>query len=393
MAQKNPFRRRILLATIALGAAAIAWLLLRPTPVLVEVATATRGPMRVTVDEDGETRAHDRFVIAAPIPGRMLRVGLEEGDAVRQNQIVALIEPLPLNQQQREEVLGRVAAAEAAKRQADARAEHAREDYEQSRRDRVRAEQLGREKVISAQALEQARNTEVTSGEELQAAKFSALAAQSEVKVARAGLVGFGDGTPGQRVISLRSPAAGSVLRILEKSERVVQAGAPVVVLGDPGKIEIVTDVLTTDAVNIKTGAAAFLDGWGGDRRLRARVRLVEPAGFTKISALGVEEKRVNVIADFVDTPDGLRDGYRVETHIVTWENTDVLKIPGSATFRDRDGWSVFVVDQGRARRRTIQIGHRNQTEAEILGGVSAGQEVVLHPSNQLREGVRIRTQ
>jgi len=391
--QKNPFRRRIFLAIIALGAAAIAWLLLRPTPVLVEVATATRGPMRVTVDEDGETRAHDRFVIAAPIPGRMLRVDLEEGDPVRENQIVALIEPLPLNQQQREEVFGRVAAAAAAKRQADARAEHAREDFEQSRRDRERAEQLGREKVISAQALEQARNAEVTSGEELQAARFSALAAQSEVKVARAGLVGIGDGTPGHRVISLRSPAAGSVLRILEKSERVVQAGSPVVVLGDPAKIEIVTDVLTTDAVNIKTGAAAFLDGWGGDRRLRARVRLVEPAGFTKISALGVEEKRVNVIADFVDTPDGLRDGYRVETHIVTWENTDVLKIPGSATFRDRDGWSVFVLDQGRARRRTIQIGHRNQTEAEILGGVSAGQEVVLHPSNQLREGVRIRTQ
>ena len=393
MPQKNPLRRRILLAAIALGVAAIAWLLLRPTPILVDVAKVVRGTMRVTVDEDGETRAHDRFVIAAPIPGRMLRVDLEEGDTVQKNQIVALMEPLPLNQQQREEVLGRVAAAEAAKRQADARTEHAREDYEQSRRDRERAEQLGREKVISAQALEQARNAEVTSGEELRAARFSALSADSEVKVARAGLVGIGDGAPGHKVISLRSPAAGSVLRIVEKSERVVQAGAPVVVLGDPGKIEIVTDVLTTDAVNIKPGAPAFLDGWGGDRLLRARVRLVEPAGFTKISALGVEEKRVNVIADFVDTPDGLRDGYRVETHIVTWENADVLKIPGSATFRDRDGWSVFIVDQGRARRRTIQIGHRNQTEAEILSGVAVGQEVVLHPSNQLREGDRIRTQ
>ena len=393
MPQKNPFRRKILLAAIALGVAAIAWLLVRPTPILVDVAKVVRGTMRVTVDEDGETRAHDRFVIAAPIPGRMLRVDLEEGDTVQKNQIVALMEPLPLNQQQREEVLGRVAAAEAAKHQADARTEHAREDYEQSRRDRERAEQLGREKVISAQALEQARNAEVTSGEELRAARFSALSAASEVKVARAGLVGIGDGAPGHKVISLRSPAAGSVLRIVEKSERVVQAGAPVVVLGDPGKIEIVTDVLTTDAVNIKPGAPAFLDGWGGDRLLRARVRLVEPAGFTKISALGVEEKRVNVIADFVDTPDALRDGYRVETHIVTWENADVLKIPGSATFRDRDGWSVFVVDQGRARRRNIQIGHRNQTEAEILSGVTVGQEVVLHPSNQLREGDRIRTQ
>jgi HlyD family secretion protein len=390
---QSRLRRKILLAALTVGVGALVWIMLRPTPVLVEVSKAIRGPMRVTVDEDGETRAHDRFVIAAPIPGRMLRVELEEGDPVRENQVVAMIEPLPLNQQQREEVLGRVASAEAAKRQADARAEHAREDYEQSRRDRERAEQLAREKVISAQALEQARNAEVTNADELQAARFNALAAASDVRVARAGLLGIGDRTALRKVISLHAPVAGRVLRIVEKSERVVQAGAPVVVLGDPGKIEIVTDVLTTDAVNIKPGTTAFLDGWGGDHPLRARVRLVEPAGFTKISALGVEEKRVNVIADFIDPPDGLGDGYRVETRIVTWESPDVLKIPGSATFREQDGWSVFVVDRERARRRTIQIGHRNQTEAEILSGINVGEDVILHPSNQLREGVRIRAQ
>jgi len=393
MPQKNPWPRRILLAAIMLSFAALLWLMLRPTPVLVEVACATHGPMRVTVDEDGETRAHDRFTVAAPIPGRMLRVGLEEGDAVRENQIVAVIEPLPLNQQQREEVLGRVAAAEAAKREADARAEHAREDFEQSQRDRKRAEQLGHEKVISAQALEQSRNAEVTSGEELQAARFNAMAARFAVEVARAGLVGISGGDSGHKVISLHSPVAGRVLRVVEKSERVVLAGSPVIVIGDPGQIEIVTDVLTTDAVNIKPGAPAFLEGWGGDHPLRARVRLVEPAGFTKISALGVEEKRANVIADFVDPPEGLGDGYRVETRIVIWEATDVLKIPGSATFRGRDGWSVFVIDNGRARRRVVQIGHRNQIEAEVLGGIATGDQVILHPSNQLREGVRVRTQ
>jgi HlyD family secretion protein len=349
--------------------------------------------MRVTVDEDGETRAHDRFVIAAPIPGRMLRVELEEGDSVRENQVVAMIEPLPLNQQQQEEVLGRVASAEAAKRQADARAAHAREDYEQSRRDRERSEQLGRERVISAQALEQARNAEVTSGEELQAARFNAQAAASEVKVARAGLVGIGDRTAPRKVISLHAPTAGRVLRVVEKSERVVQAGAPLVVLGDPAAIEIVTDVLTTDAVNIKPGATAFLEAWGGDHPLRAKVRLVEPAGFTKISALGVEEKRVNVVADFIDPADGLGDGFRVETRIVTWESPDILKIPGSAAFREPDGWSVFVLDSGRARRHAIEIGHRNQTEAEVLSGITVGEDVILHPSNQLREGVRVRRQ
>jgi HlyD family secretion protein len=390
---QSRWRRRILLTALALGVGVLVWIMLRPTPVLVEIAKATRGPLRVTVDEDGETRAHDRFVIASPIPGRMLRIELEEGDSVRENQVVAMIEPLPLNQQQREEVLGRIGTAEAAKRQADARAEHAREDYEQSRRDRERAEQLGREKVISAQALEQARNAEITSAEEMQAARFNALAAASEVKVARAGLVGIGNSTAGRKVISLHAPVAGRVLRVVEKSERVVQPGAPLVVLGDPGKIEIVTDVLTTDAVNIKPGATAFLEAWGGNRPLRAKVRLVEPAGFTKISALGVEEKRVNVIADFIDPPDQLGDGYRVETRIVTWESPDVLKIPGSAAFREHDGWSVFVVDKSRARRRSVQIGHRNQTEAEILNGIGAGEDVILHPFNQLREGVRVRAQ
>ena len=392
MAQRR-WRRRILLTALALGVGVLVWIMLRPAPVLVETAKANRGPMRVTVDEDGETRAHDRFVIAAPIPGRLLRVELEEGDSVRENQVVVMIEPLPLNQQQQEEVLGRVASAEAAKRQADARAEHAREDYEQSKRDLERAEKLAREKVISAQSLEQARNAEVTSGDELQAARFNVLAAASDVKVARAGLVGIEGGTAPRKVISLHAPIAGRVLRVVEKSERVVQAGAPLVVLGDPGKIEIVTDVLTTDAVNIKPGATAFLEAWGGDHPLRAKVRLVEPAGFTKISALGVEEKRVNVIADFIDPPNGLGDGYRVETRIVTWESSDVLKIPGSAAFRERDGWSVFVVNGGRARRRAIQIGHRNQTEAEILSGINVGESVILHPSNQLQEGVRVRVQ
>lgn len=377
----------------AIAIAVIAALLvfvLRPARIPVETARAARGLLRVTVDEDGETRAHDRFVVAAPIPGRLLRVELEEGDAVRENNVVAIIDPLPLNQQQREEVLARIAAAEATQRQADARSAHARADYEQARRDRVRAEQLGREGVISAQALEQARNAEITGAEEARAAKFSALAAASEVKVARSGLVGFDNSGTGQKVISIRSPVAGKVLHVVEKSERVVAAGAPLVVLGDPGKIEIVTDVLTTDAVNIKPGATVFLEGWGGDHPLRAKVRLVEPAGFTKISALGVEEKRVNVIADFVDSPNGLGDGFRVDARIVTWEGGGVLKIPVSAAFRTGDGWSVFVTQAGRARQRAVEIGHRNQTEVEVIRGIKEGEEVILHPSNQIREGVRV---
>ena len=392
MAQKTA-SSKWLGALLTVAAVALVFFLLRPSPTSVEVAKTARGLLRVTVDEDGETRAHDRFIVASPVGGRLLRVELEEGDNISENAVVAKLEPLPLNQQQREEVLARIEAAEATKRQADARLAHAQEDHEQSRRDLARAEVLAKQSVLSTQMLEQARNAETTSGEELQAAKFSALAAASDVKVARAGLLGMDAGNSTRKIISLRSPVAGRVLRVIEKSERVVIAGAPVVILGDPSRIEIVTDVLTTDAVNMKSGAPVYLEGWGGDHPLLAKVRLIEPAGFTKISALGVEEKRVNVIADFVDSPDGLADGYRVEARIVTWEGQDVLKIPGSAAFREGDAWRVFAIEQGRARRKAVEIGHRNQTEVEILRGLTEGEDVILHPSNQLKDGVRIRTQ
>jgi HlyD family secretion protein len=390
---KNSALRKWIVAVGLAAAVMLLFLLLRPSPISVESAKATISPMRVTVDEDGETRAHDRFVVAAPIPGRLLRVELEEGDKVTADAEVAKIQPLPLNQQQREEVLARIDAAEAMKRQADARLAHAREDYEQAKRDLARVEGPAKEGVVSNQVLEQARTAKTTSGEEFEAAKFSAIAAASEVKLARSGLVGMDTANTARRVISLRSPVAGHVLRVVEKSERVVPAGAPVLIVGDPNRIEVVTDVLTTDAVNVKPGAPVYLEGWGGDHPIRATVRLIEPAGFTKISGLGVEEKRVNVISDFVDPPDGLSDGYRVEARIVTWEGQNVLKIPGSAAFREGETWSVFAIEGGRARRKTVEIGHRSQTEVEILQGLTAGQEVILHPSNQLKDGIRVRTQ
>ena len=388
----NLSKRRAWIVGMLLFGGVTLYFLLRTSPLQVETARVGLGPLQVTVDEDGETRAHDRFVVAAPIPGRLLRMQWEEGDEVRENAIVAEIEPLPLNQQQREEVLARIEAAEATKRQTDARLAHAREDYAQAQRDLARAETLGKEKVLSVQALEQARNVETTSAQEFDAARFSALAAASEVKVARAGLLGMDLNNAAQKVISLRSPISGRVLRLVEKSERVVQAGTPLLVLGDPVKIEIVTDVLTTDAVNIQRSAPVCVEGWGGDHPLRAKVRLVEPSGFTKISALGVEEKRVNVISDFVDSPNGLRDGFRVETRMVTWEGQNVKKIPGSAAFRTGNAWSVFVAQGGRAQLRQIEIGHRSQNEVEIVKGLDVGEEVILHPSNELRNGIRVKS-
>lgn len=384
--------RRTLLAVAILAIAVAVVFALRPTPVLVETGRVSRGPMRVTVDEDGETRAHDRFVVAAPVSGRLLRVELEEGDAVPAGAVVASIQPLPLGQQQRAEVRGRIAAAESAEYEAEARVRHARVADEQARSDLARASELARQGIVSAQTAEQARTAHEASGEELRAAQFNARRAAAELEVARSGLLGFANGGTSPARLMLRSPVAGRILRVAEKSERVVQAGEPIVVIGDPAKIEIVADVLTIDAVNIHAGAPVSLEGWGGDHPLRARVRLVEPWGFTKISALGIEEKRVNVISDFVDSPGSLGDGYRVEARIVIWEAAEALKVPGSATFRDRGEWAVYVVEGGRARLRRVETGHRNQDEAEVLQGLVEGQEVILHPPNTLREGMRVRS-
>jgi HlyD family secretion protein len=366
--------------------------LLTPSPLRVEAEQVTRGAMRVTVDQEGETRIHDRFVLSSPIVGRLLRVELDDGDPVRKGQIVARIEPTPLNQREREEVHARVAAAEAALRQAKAREAHARADREQASRDRTRAETLARKGNIAAQALEQAKNADVTAEDELKAAEYGVDVAASEENVARAGLIGLNaDPSKARPLIELRAPVSGRVLRVVEKSERVVSVGTPILTLGEPGQLEIVADVLSTDAVKIQPGAEVLVDGWGGDHPLRARVRLVEPYGFTKVSALGVEEQRVNVISDFVDSPRPLGDGYRVQVHIVTWSSADVLKVPLSALFRRGEKWSVFVISRGRARIKDIETGHRNESEVEIVGGLAEREIVIVHPPNQLSEGIRVR--
>lgn len=392
MERQKTRRRLIWLASVVAIGAIVAFALV-PSRLLVEVGRVETGPLRVTIDQEGETRAHDRFVMSAPVPGRLLRVELEDGDKVNREDVVARIDPLPLSQRERQEVLARIEAAEAAQRQANAREAHARADWEQTRRDRDRAERLARDGVISSQALELARNADVTAAEEFDAAKYSSQMATSEVKVARAGLVGLevelGKAGP---LIQLKAPVAGRVLRVIEKSERVVSAGTPILTLGDPKLLEIVADVLSTDAVKIQPGMPVLLEGWGGNHPIKARVRLVEPGGFTKVSALGIEEKRVNVISDFVDPPGPLGDGYRVETRTVIWSADKVLRIPQSALFRAGQGWSVFVIESGRAKKRDVDVGQRNQTDAQILRGLSQGEEVILHPSNQVSDGTRIRT-
>jgi HlyD family secretion protein len=383
--------RRIVPVAAALGAGALLVWALQPTPVSVETAPATRGPMRVTVDEEGQTRAHDRFVVGAPVSGRLARIALREGDPVECDQVVAWIHLLPLDPREQAEVIARVQAAQAALRETDKMVERARASHLQARRERERVERLARDGLVPVQTLEQAKIAEITAAKELEAARFRAQAAASEVQIAEAGLMALPSTRGGSSLIEIRSPVQGRILRVLEKSERVVAAGAPLLELGDPTQLEVVVDVLSTDAVRIPAGAAVLLENWGGPSPLRARVRHVEPSAYTKVSALGVEEQRVNVIADLLDPPGPLGDGYRVEARIVIWEAEDVLKVPSGAVFREGESWSVYVLDQGRARRRPVEAGHRNPSEVEIRAGLTAGEPVILHPPNSLRDGMRVK--
>jgi len=382
---KKPFYALLALAVIVAAA-----LLLVPAPVMVEVSQITTGPLRVTVDEDGETRARDRFVVSAPITGRVARIELREGDAIARDQVLAELWPLPLSAREREEQLARIAAAEALLYEAGERVRHAQADHEQAHRESLRMEKLVASGFVSPQDAEQARVTETTSANELAAARFRLRSTEADLNSARAALLALDTARAGRARIMVRSPIAGKVLRIPERSERVVAAGAPLVTLGDPARLEIVIDLLSTEAVKVKAGMPVTLESWGGDKPLRAQVRVVEPYGFTKVSALGVEEQRVNVIADFVDPPGTLGDGYRVEAKIVIWSTEAVLRVPVSALFRKGDAWAVFVVEGGRAKQREVRIGHRGDLEAEVLQGLKADETVIRHPSNDISDGARV---
>lgn len=381
-------RRKIAYGAAALAAVVLAALFFRPAPVRVDVGHVEKGAMQVTVDEQGETRSHDRFVVTAPVAGRLNRIELHDGDAVQVDQVVAQIAPLPLSVRERSEQLARIAAAESQQREAEERVRHAQEDLAQARRESARVDRLVKEGFMSGQAAEQAHNAEVTIANETEAARFRAKSAAAEVRLAKSGLIAVQDGKGA--LFKIRAPVAGRILRIPDKSERVVAAGTPLLTVGDLSKLEVVIEMLSSEATQVRPGMPVILDGWGGNQPLRARVQRVEPYAFTKVSALGVEEKRTNVVADFVDGPQALGDGYRVNAHIVVWAADAATKVPASALFRCADTWCAFVVENGRAKRRVVKIGQRNAQEAEVLAGLVAGDTVIRHPANQIDEDVRV---
>jgi len=340
------------------------------------------------VDELGETRSHDRFVITAPVAGRLARIELHDGDAVQQNQVVAQIAPVPLSVRESEEQAARIAAAESQLRAAQELVRHGMEDLAQARRESKRVEKLVKDGFMSAQAAEQARNAEVTIANEVEAARFRVKSAAAEVALAKSGLIAE-QGT----LFPIRSPVAGRILRIADASERVVAPGTPLLTLGDLSKLEVVIELLSTEAVKVMPGMTVILDGWGGNQLLTAQVRRVEPYAYTKVSALGIEEKRSNVVADFVDAPQDLGDGYRVNAKIVVWSAGAVNKVPASALFRCGEDWCAFVVENSVAKKRSVKIGHRNAQEAEVLEGLVPGETVIRHPANQIDEGIRVKVE
>jgi HlyD family secretion protein len=374
-----------------------------PRPESADLAIVKRAPLRVTLDEEGETRVRDRFIISAPLAGQVLRIELEPGDPVEAEETVLAVfqpqSPTLLDARSRAEAEAGARAARASLERSRADRDRAQAELEFAEADLKRFERLAEDKIVSAESLEVAELEVRRREEALEAAESSAQTAGHQLEVARAGLLegssskgnphGGGLHTP----ISLRSPVNGVVLRRLRESEAVVPAGEPLLEVGEPDDLEIVADYLSSDAVKIQSGDRVLIEEWGGEKALEGRVRRVEPSGFMRVSALGVEEQRVNVVVEFTDSPEarrGLADGFRVELRVLLWEGEDVLQVPVGSLFRDRDGWAVFAVEDGKARLRQVEIGRQGGLVAEVVRGLEAGDQVVLHPGDSIVDGLRV---
>ncbi len=392
-------RRRILIITVSVAVILLLVYGFMPKPVYIDSAQAKKGTMRVTVDEEGKTRVKDRFVVSAPVAGYLRRIELEVGDEIKKGQVVAELEPLRssvLDPRSRAEALAAVSTAQATlnavkeeERSAEAAAEYAKKNIERQKR-------LFESGYVAKDTMEQAD----ADAKKTEAARLSA---EARVKAARAelertrSLLGHSaaDGTVDrERIVSVKAPAAGRLLKIHHESEGAIAGGEPIIDIGDPGTIEVKAEVLSADAVKIKPGASVLFERWGGSEPLSGVVRIIEPEAFTKISSLGVEEQRVLVIADITSVPEAwkrLGDGYRVEASFVIWEGRDVLQVPSSALFRKGEGWAVFVVDNNRARLKEVVVGHRNGLAAEIVSGLAEKDQVITHPDDAVKDGIRVR--
>ncbi|HKP59001.1 MAG TPA: HlyD family efflux transporter periplasmic adaptor subunit [Polyangiales bacterium] len=382
----------ILLGLSVIVGLVFAWL---PDPAPVDLATVSIGPMQVTVDEDGRTRVKDRYMVSAPLLANLTRIELRPGDRVLPGQVLARLVPLEpplLDARTRALQTARVSAALANRDQAATAVARTQAALEYAQNEVARERTL-HESGASAERLRDRAELEArTLVSQLASAEFAARVADYEVRMARMALDRQREGAASEK-IEIVSPVEGQVLRVLQESAAVVQPGMPLVELGDLTALEVVVDVLTSEAVAVEPGASATVDHWGGPRPLLAHVRAVEPSAFTRVSALGVEEQRVNVLLD-LDTPRAewaaLRDGYRVETQIVVWSGSAVLSAPASAVFRERDHWSAFEARSGHALLVPVELGRRNAERVEIVRGLREGAQVIEHPSQHLTDGARV---
>jgi HlyD family secretion protein len=392
-------RLRGLIIPAALLIAAVTWGFW-PRAEPVETAEVARRPLAITVEEEGRTRVRDRYVLHAPVAGYLRRIELDVGDAAPLGATLATLDPLrpaTLDQRSRAEAGARVAAAraelagrEAAARQAVAEAELAAAEF-------ARREGLVEKGLVSRSQFDEARSRMRATEAARRAATAAIEVARYELEAANAALRFTSSGEAGNplETVPVRSPVEGRVLAIRQESAGVVAAGQPLLEVGDPGELEVEVEVLSRDAVRIAPGGRVLLERWGGEDALEGAVRTVEPTGFTKVSALGVEEQRVRVIVDLASPPDAWRrlgDGYRVEAVFIVWEREDALTVPASALFRRDNGWAVFAVEGGRAREREVTVGPGSGLLTEIVGGIEEGATVVVHPGDAVSDGVRVRS-
>ena len=392
-------RRLVFAVSAAVGIGALIFVL-TPKPIPVDMAEAVHGPFEETVDDDGKTRVRERYVVAAPIAGTLLRIRLKAGDPVEVGTVLASILPdlSPLlDPRTRQELEQRLGAAEARKMRTAEAIERAKATLDQAQADLERTRVLAAKGVAPQSKLERDEIVARIGSREFEAARFEDHAAEHELELARAALRTpareTDDGSASGEAWDIHSPVTGRVLRILQKSEASVAIGAELLVLGDPRDLEVVVDVLSTDAVRIEPGAPVRIERWGGDKPLEGRVRRVEPSAFTKTSALGVEEQRTNVIIDIVSSPTewgSLGDGYRVDARIVVYRSEDAVKVPTGALFRDGEQWAAYVDTHGTARKRLMTLSRRTGLEAAVAAGLQPGERVILFPSDAIKDGIHV---
>jgi HlyD family secretion protein len=393
--------RSLILGAFALAAVgALAWVALRTDPVPVDLAEVTRGPLHVTIDADGQTRIREIYEVAAPIAGIALRAPVRVGDAtVAGETVVAVVEPVApalLDARSRQQAEAAVVEAEASLSVAESQVRQAEEDLSYAEGQRDRARTLLERGVATTTQLEDATQRVILREAALDSARASLRLAEGSLARVEAALIEPTDRMAPREddcCIEIRAPVTGRVLSVPVVSERPVLPGATLATLGAPGDLEIVADLLSSDAVRLSPGARAEVDRWGGPEPLAARLLRIEPSARTKVSALGIEEQRVDAVFEIVSPPDarrGLGDGFAVFLRIVEWETEDTVQVPVSALWRSGEDWAVFVVADGVATRREVEIGRRNARAAQVLGGLAPGELVVTHPSDDVVAGARI---